>query len=1271
MSTTQWTPSQEAALSARGGNLLLSAAAGSGKTAVLVERLIRRITDPKDPVPVNAFLVLTFTRAAASEMQSRIGQALSDTLRREETAWLATPTEEGRQRMVYLEQQIALLGSASISTIDAFCQSVLRQYFYLLDIAPDFRILSDENEKYLLQDDVLSEVLLHWYDSGRQDFHDLVDLFAASYQDSRLRSLILGLYSFSRSLAFPETFLRKLPEPYDAGGATSPDGFPWVKDLLASFRDKAEGWTRMYLRMFDLMEGETEAFKPYQDILGEEYAAVSSLLGDGNETWEAWYTTMNKDLFQRLKAVSKKDIRDPASFDEKKGEIQDLRAQVKKEYQDLQKMYFSVSPRQWAADMTATRPLAQVLSEVALDFTAAYEARKKKEGLMEFNDMEHAVLRLLLAKGSTEDHLIPSDTALALRDKYREVMVDEYQDTNSLQELITVLISGGTHRFLVGDIKQSIYRFRQADPSIFLEKYQSFSADSPDKRRIDLNRNFRSDPAILTAANFIFRQLFGAEGGPQAPLSLAYGDAEALYPGRPEKPAPAGYIGGTVDIDILETAVDDEESEGQDLDKTDLEARLIARRIERFMDGTHLVMDKDGSFRPIQYRDMVILLRAVETKASILLKTLRSRGIPAVCDQKDDFFSAPEVQILWAMLKILDNPHQDLALSAVLRSPMVGLADESLARLRLADRDSLWNALQEASDILPPAEAMGALRFRTLYGKWRRLSRQIGIAPLVETILTDTDFLAYWSGLPGSAFRRAHILSFYEAARAYDSQSMSGLYRFLLTLENAEKSGKSFQQAGAPRSEANAVRIMTIHKSKGLEFPLVFLAAANTKFNLRDAQSMAVYTKDKGIGLPRFDRDHLCCWPTLYSYAIRHDIRRETLAEEARLLYVAMTRTKDKLIITGTVKDTRAALGSWTRDLEGANALPIPPLPAYRVTSAASYLDWILPAALRSRSMASVWDEDGAGGPPAFVPGHAQFSCRFHKASIFLTAEEKGNAAPAPSSAADDFLKDHSAPPAWIEERFSWTYAHEGAVTTPAKLTATAAVQLEEADKEEFMPSKVLAPNMEEKQSLPPDFAAPPDFLAGEETRYQGTSFGTLMHKAMEKLDFHTLTPSIPAIQEEIRRLTALHTFTEDEARILLSRRYGRYPVADILKFMESTLGILMKRAAIIRKELPFSILLPARQFYPQCEEGETIFLQGAIDCLLEKDNKLVIIDYKTDRVPDGETLAAHYHRQIQIYGASAEKILGKPVAAMYLWSFHLTEAVRVRKQEEMPGGQG
>lgn len=1272
MSAMKWTPAQEDALDARGGSLLLSAAAGSGKTAVLVERILRRITDEADPVDVNAFLVLTFTRSAAAEMRNRIGAALSDRLAGAVRALEAAPSEANAARAERLQRQLTLLGNASISTIDAFCQSVLRQYFYLLDLDPDFRILSDDNERRLLQDDVLSDVLLRWYEKDDPRFRDCADLFAAGYQDQRLRETILQIYGFSRSLAFPETFLRRLALPYDPQGGTSPDDFPWTAGLLASFRDSAAAWTDKYRRIAALADAEP-AFEPYRERLSEEYNALSCLLGDDGRTWTGWRRLLNADVFRKLPPVKRAEAADPLAFDEAKAELQTLRNGVKDEVKKLAQTYFSIPDEQWAADLAAARPIVSVLSEVLLDFSAAYEARKKKEGLLEFNDMEHLVLRLLLADDSTPERLVRSETALALQKKYREVMVDEYQDTNDLQELITALISDGQNRFLVGDIKQSIYRFRQADPGIFLAKYESFPAGAEGGRRIDLNRNFRSDPAVLAAVNFLFRQILRKDEAGGTPLELDYGEAEALHPGRAAPKAPAGYLGGAVDIELLDLADKDEteEESGEDLDKTDLEARMIAARIADFFRTGAEVMEKDGTFRPIRYGDIVILLRAVDRKAPLFLKALREQGIPAACSQTDDFFASTEVQILWALLRIIDNPRQDLALAAVLRSPLAGLNEESLARLRLADRDSLWDALHHASDLLAPGEAMRALRFLRLYRSWRALSRQTGAAPLIEAVLADTDYLSYISGLPESAFRRAHVLSFYETARAWDGQAIGGLYRFLSYLQQTADSGRPLRQKTAPPMDAGAVRIMTIHKSKGLEFPVVFLAGTGSRFNQKDLDQIAVLHKDMGLGLHRFDREHLCRWPTLYWYAVRQAIRRESLAEEARLLYVAMTRARDRLIITGAVRDAASALQSWTQGLAGSGTA-VPPLPSYRITGARTYLDWIMPAAARSRSMEALWSH--VSGAPAYVPetGDAapRFTFRLHRIGEYLAPGETPDGAAQADEAdeggagrAEAFLRAPAGPaPAWVDRQLRWTYSRPGAVRAPAKLTATAAVQLAEAEKEEAMPSRVLAEPIPEKRPLPPDFAAPPAFLAEEADRYAGASYGTLMHKAMEQLDLARLPDDPAAIADAIRALAERRRFTEDEARILLGTSRGRRPTDDILAFLRSPLGGLMRTASRIRKEMPFSLLLPASDFYPDCGPDETIFLQGAMDCLLENEGRLTVIDYKTDHVPDGAMLADHYRRQLQIYGAAAERIFGKPVDALWLWSFHLKEAVPVPK---------
>lgn len=1259
MSNMTWTKAQEEAIQARGVNILLSAAAGSGKTAVLAERILRRVTDPKEPVGINELLVLTFTRAAAAEMRTRIGKALAAALEKAAKTRDAAPTAANEAAVTYLKRQTALLGSASISTIDSFCQSLLRQYFYKLDLDPDFRILSDDNEIYLLRDSVLSEVLLTWYEKKDPHFQDCVDLFATRYEDAGLRSALLRLYSASLSMAFPEDFFRRLLRPYEVTDAKTPDDLPWAQDLLASFREKARSWADKYSRAFQMMDGEP-AFKPYADQLSEEWASFRALI-EGPLTWEAWRRTMNPSVFQRLKKYKEKAAADPETVKNTAEKITTLRKQVKTEYTALWDSYFSLSPEQWIADMKDTAPIVSVLSQLLIDFHRSYMAKKKEKGLLEFNDMEHYVLSLLLAPESTEEHPVQSETAWELSQRYKEVMVDEYQDTNSLQELITALISSGRNRFLVGDIKQSIYRFRQADPGIFLAKYQSYPGKD-DARRIDLNWNFRSDVAILSAVNFIFAQILQKDPSGKAPLELVYGPSEALYPGRQGEPAPPSYAGGTVSIDLIDLPKtkdgDKETDNAADIDNMEIEARLIASRIHTLMESGTEVMNKDGTYRPLGYGDIAILLRSVETRGPILLQALREEDIPARCDQTDDFLGTIEIQLLWAFLKIIDNPRQDLALTAVLRSPFTGLSESALALLRLKDKRSLWDAIQSSSEILSGADAMACIHFKSQYRKWRALSRQSGTAPLIEAVLDDTDYLSYLSGMPGSAFRQDHVLAFYDMARTWDSDIAGGLNRFLENLQKIDDKKRALRLPLPASSEAGTVQIMTIHKSKGLEFPIVFLSAAGARFNKKDLSQIALLHKEKGLGLYHFDRDRLLRWPTLYSCAIREDIRRASLAEEARLLYVAMTRARDKLFITGTMKNMNASLASLLSASGGSGTIP-----TYAASAASSYLDWILPAAARSRSAEALWD--AAGLIPSYRDDNQGVSFTFttHKKEEFLREEEQkdaGTEAQETPPGLPAWLTAKSTPPVWIEEHFRWRYPYRQASQTPAKLTATAAVKLAEPEKEEAMPSALLAAPIEEKQSLPADFAAPPAFLASEQDAYRGTAYGTLMHKAMELLDFHILEENPAAIAAAIGALSKKHAFTEEEAGILLGTHKNRRPVDDILSFMKSTLGLLMRRAQIVRKEMAFSILLPAREFYPACENGEEIFLQGAIDCLLEKGGKLVIIDYKTDHVPDGQILADHYQRQLQIYGEAAETILQKPVAALYLWSFHLKEAVRV-----------
>lgn len=1233
----EWTPEQTAAITERGTNILLSAAAGSGKTAVLVERIIRKMTDPDCPVSISRLLVMTFTRSAASEMRSRIGAALSKELEKNPSP--------------FLEKQLALLGSAQICTIHAFCQSVIRQYFYHIDLDPKFRI-ADENELYLMQQDVLTDVLSRWYEQNDDNFMACADLFSSHHEDGPLREAVLHLCQFSLSMPFPEHWLSGLSAAYDMPENASIDSLPWAKPLLEEFRNRALSWADRYRRMFRLID-EEPGTAPYIDVLSEDYSFVTLL--SGQKAWNDWRDAVLSFSFARLPLPDKKSASSPAHLESCKVQIQALRKEVKDQFHQLQAAFFQTDPARWIHDMKCTRPVMAVLASVAADFLQAWAQAKKEAALMDFSDMEHMALSILMDPGSSPDHIIPSSAALELQQRYEEVLIDEYQDTNSVQELITSLVSKGNNCFMVGDVKQSIYRFRLADPTIFLRKYELYR-QSPEKagRRIDLSRNFRSDAAILNSINFIFRRIMKKETA-----ELSYSDEEALRPGRIIENPPAHWAGGTVDILLADTSRPEADRSRDDAEGIEWEGRLIARRIRQMLAEKQTVQRKDGAFSPVGYGDIVILLRSLSGKASRLMDVFREEGIPAVYGRQDDFLSTSEVRYVWALLKILDNPRQDLAMTAVLRSPLVGLSEKDLALLRLISRDSLWDALNSPLDSLDDGSAALCRSFISHYTRWRRLSRRESISFLLRTILDDTGLLAYVGGEPEGIFRQANLRTFYEEARKYDEGPMSGLYRFLSFLQDLQESGRALSVAVPPEGGGNAVTILSIHKSKGLEFPVVFLADAGKPFNRQDIMSPLILHKDKGAGLFCFDRTTHSLWPTLYWHAVRLSMEKENLAEEERLLYVAMTRARDKLIITAHVRDALKAEQTWAGSLFGLEGKT---LPLHLITGASSYLDWIMTAAGQSRSLSVLWDH--AELPPSYSPSEGE--------KFTLSVVPSGELSPSKSAEvhpSSPFIPDTAERdvPSWMSQQLAWTYRWPGAVDAPAKLTATSAVHLAEegsSPEEVSLPSRILAPDMQEKPpgtALPADFASPPAFLsASPARRISGAAYGTLMHTVMEKLDLCHIR-SEEDIRKALESMASCGVFTKEEQDFLLSSGAEKI-CRSAAHFLSSPLGHRLTGADQIRKELPFSILLPASRFYPSCEKGETLFLQGVIDCLMEKDGHLTIIDYKTDRENDPLRLAAHYQSQLSVYAEAAESILKKPVSDLLLWSFHLDRAVSVSR---------
>ena len=1285
-----WTKSQEEALQIRNKNLLLSAAAGSGKTAVLTERIIRLVKDPLHPVNINELLVLTFTKAAANEMKSRVAQSLTKELEQADR-------DNNTVLMHHLEKQISLMGSAQISTLDSFFQSILRQYFYLLDLDPKTQMLTDENEAYLLKDQVLSDVLETWYEKNDPHFLDTADLFASRYQDGALKQTILKIHQFACSMAFPEVWISHLPDSYQFAKDSSMDDFPWTKPILDELIATAEKAADLYRQAFSIMENNKLCEIVYSEQLSGEYSFFSAFAQV--KTWKELYSlpSFQYATLKSAKAAQVKPFHITAKdFNNglEAGAIKALRNEAKDTYTKQLVPFLSIKEDQWLSETASMYPIVKVLSDLALDFTKAYKEQKRKENLMDFNDLEHYVLDILLEKDNphfTPEQAIefPSAAALSIGQKYKEVMIDEYQDTNGVQELITALISKGNNRFMVGDIKQSIYRFRQADPTIFLSKYNSFSTEKEATNyRIDLNKNFRSDATILSSINFLFRQIMTEKN-----LELSYGDPESLYAGRHEEPRPDDYVGGSVSLEIIDTSdIQDAETDPtlKELENIQWEGRLIARRIHELIDNKKQVMNKDGTFRPITYSDIVILLRSVATKGPALLKVLEESHIPALSDREDDFVRNSEVEMLWALLKVLDNPLQDLAMTAILRSYFIGLDETDIARLALKKKEMgkshLFSVLSDTEGLLSEEKQAQLSDFLLHFQSWRQASIQDGIAPLLRQILEDTDYLTYISGLPNGAFRKAHVLSFYELTKERDATSHNGLYPFLNYLTRLTQENQNFKSTTTTGTSSDAVRIMTIHRSKGLEFPVVFLADMGKRFNLQDTRAAAICHKNLGIGIQHYDKIHRLRWPSLYWYAVKAAAERESRAEEARLLYVAMTRARDKLYLTAVRKDIGKDITAYSTPLAGTGNQTVSPLPSHLISNGSSYLDWIFPAMLHHRSFQKAWDlveripvyQDDAPSD------HSSFELTITKEKDLFTEDEQflwnqeetisPEIAKEPvATTKESFLALLPQPvPDWMTRQLTWTYSHNGAVHTPAKLTATSAVKLREeaeyaASDEPPYPSVTLAEEAntektenEEENALPADYSEPPTFLQDDAPTYSGTTFGTLMHKAMEMIDFTTLEATETAIRARIQELSQKNVFTEEETITLLSHRKNRNPVKGILAFMESPLCQAMKEAMVIRKEMPFSILLPAHSFYPDCELEEKIFLQGVMDCMMENQEGILIIDYKTDRFMTEEELKNHYKVQLQVYGEAAEKLLGKPVLHLYLWSFTFGKMIEV-----------
>lgn len=1209
-----WTNEQQAAIDSRGQTLLLSAAAGSGKTAVLVERIIRRLLDKEYPIDITELLVVTFTKAAAAEMRDRIGMALMKAL---------SETKDPR-----VERQLALLPSAQISTLHAFCQHVIRKYFYTIDLDPAFSIAGEE-ELNLLRRQVLEDVFLSYYEDDEKAsiLYPLADMFGSDRGDDILMDTVSRMYTYARSLAWPEHWLKEAARAYDVAPDAVIDDMVWAGPIKDAVRRILEEDARLYDGVLYHLR-QREAFAPACDTFVAEQAALRQAAQA--RSWNDLSRFVRAIDFPRLKSLRKLSDDDKAVWERCKKVRDDVKKDVIK---TLQAVYFSATPEEWLDGMRAMKPIMDGLVTLTLDFAKAYGAAKKEKGWIDFSDLEHFCLQILLAPDASPEHPVPSAAAEELRSQYEEVFIDEYQDTNGVQELITRLVSGEDNRFMVGDIKQSIYRFRLADPTLFLEKYHSFSRDEKAVQRcIDLGRNFRSVPVVLDAVNAVFSRAMTAEAA-----GMDYGEREKLYAGR-QAPDDERWIGGPVEVDIVPTPSDEEDDDGSTA--FEKECRFIAGRIGELLASGRMAARKDGTLEPLSYRHIVVLLRSMAGKADVLIQALQEGGIPSYAEQSGGYFAAVEVQVMLALLRCIDNPEQNLAMAAVLRSPLVGLDETALAGVRLAGDGTLWQNLPAFVASLPDGvdEKEDLQQFMAAFDSWRTYSRRHGVAELLQRLYDDTAYVDFVGAMPGGDVRQANLKALYDRARQYEEAGFRGLFRYLQLMDKMKEDGLDLAPAKVVSEKEDVVRIMSIHKSKGLEFPVVFVADMGKAFNRRDTQDQILFHNRLGIGLKQYDPEWRMSYPTLIWSGIAAQLRWEGTAEEERILYVAMTRARDQLILTGHSSHIDRDWQRWTSRLNPAQAK--------------SYFDWVMPAALAPFGAKA--DADYAR--PGAAWQDAIWQVRIARAVPAGTVEEGAYDGEPRLEALRRGDLTGTPVPSWLDEQLSWQYAYPQAVRTAAKFSVSEVKRrYQELHSDELqdeaalsVPAAAVIPTAPGEDDA---FAALPPWLAGEEAAVSGAQRGTALHKALQYI-----TPAADQTTATLRR--EIDAFVRQG---LLSREEAKLVYVPVLAaFCQSDIGRRMAESPELHREYPFTVLLAGGDPLPETETGEQILIQGVIDCLFREDDAWILVDYKSDRLETADAFRSRYAVQLALYKRAVEQITHRPVEETYIYSLHLQQEIRL-----------
>ena len=1260
-----WTTEQQQVIDLRNRNILVSAAAGSGKTAVLVERIVKIITDKNHPVDIDHLLIVTFTNAAAAEMRERIGNAIEKALDEQ-------PGDE------HLLRQLTLIHNAQITTIDSFCLYVVRNHFHEIDLEPNFRI-GDEGELKLLREDVLGKVLEQNYEEPSEAFSDFVEGYASGRTDAALNEMILQLYEFSRSYPWPEKWLDSFVGIYRIENREELDRAEWLAPLTQNIRfvlKDCEQLLKQALAVTQQDDGPDMYEKAVRSDL-EKYESLSKLT-----SFCELSVALSDIKYDRL-ASSRGFEGDPDKLEL----VKSLREQAKDVVKKLCKQYFFCSPEMMIEQLERTEPMLEEVVRLTKQFADEFAAAKRRKNLVDFHDVEHFALQILVDEETEK----AKKTAEEFRDTFEEIMIDEYQDSNEVQETLLRSISreerGENNIFMVGDVKQSIYRFRLARPELFMKKYDSYSLEESTTQRIDLHKNFRSREEVLTCTNDIFYKIMARSLG-----NVEYDAEAALYPGA-SYPVSADFT-----PEILLVGSNDELLEDTELsDKKTLEAKIVAEEIRHLM-KTQPVTDKaTGELRAARYSDIVILLRSLSGWADSLVEVLNGNGIPAHTVSSTGYFSTVEVQTVLSMLRLLDNPRQDIPMAAVLRSPMAGLTDEELAVLRLEDgsvpfheavlelAEGLYeeDGQKEISDSEADSEAdqkqgrnadgkkeddiettahRKLLKFYKKYRQLRQLVPDTPIHELIEIILRETGYGHYVAAMPAGSRRTANLNMLLEKAAAYEKTSYKGLFHFVRYIDELQKYDVDFGEADMVGENEDVVRIMSIHKSKGLEFPIVIVSGMGKNFNKQDTRSKMVLHPELGIGLDYMDGKKRIKSPTIAKKAIAKQIELENLGEELRVLYVALTRAKEKLILTGTLKDAPEKLEFFRQQANLSKAADRP-LSYLTREGASGYLDWILPAVL------SYGDK---------------YPVRIVEAAE-LVLDEVENQLEQNENLTERIGEIKAADPQLVgqlKQRFSQRYPYQTDILRKNKYSVSelkhrAMREKFEAEQEETVPAFLEEP-------VTPTI---PLFIqrqgsVEQETPNRGALRGTAVHRVMECYDF----ASEKSVQEQMEAMEKEEKITADMRALVKEQT-----VADFVSSETGKRMALAQRGGALYREKPFVMGFTEEELEnygfgadsntDSCEniyektdsdqekeeqkrirhEEDLTLIQGIIDVFwIEKDG-IVLLDYKTDRVQQAKELIDRYETQLKLYADALERVFGArklKVKEILIYSFSLEKLI-------------